>query len=406
MKESQSQNTVHFGKEDYEAICDRAERNGFDSPDEYLAFLDRYYGEIVSKPTPLNARASSEADSPECVFETKLGQIWRGDSSDLMANHVEPESIDLVMTSPPFGLVRQKSYGNEDADRYLRWFRPFADGLQRILKPSGSLVIDIGGAWKKGRPVRSLYHFELLVMLCREYGFHLIQEFFWWNPAKLPSPAEWVNIRRIRVKDAVNCIWWLAKTPYPKATNRRVLQPYSQSMSHLLKHGYKAKKRPSGWDISRNFSKDNVGAIPPNLIALANTESNSAYQRYCKQNNLVEHPARFPLGLPALFIRMVTDEEDVVFDPFAGSCVTGEAAERMHRQWVCCELDAAYVEGARGRFVAEELAKSKDLVGRLEPYEAHPPSLGLLDEASSPLAEDGGKRRPGKETQGDTASDK
>src|SRR5690606_28107862 len=123
---------------------------------------------------------------------------------------LEANSIDLIMTSPPFGLVKKKDYGNEDADEYIDWFRKFADGFRRVLKPEGSLVIDIGGSWVQGQPTRSLYHFELLIMLVKEFGFHLAQEFYWWNPSKLPSPAEWVTIRRIRVKDAVNCIWWLS----------------------------------------------------------------------------------------------------------------------------------------------------------------------------------------------------
>jgi hypothetical protein len=93
---------------------------------------------------------------------------------------------------------------------------------------------DIGGSWKSGTPTRSLYHFDLLVMLCREYGFHLCQEHYWWNPAKLPTPAEWVNVRRVRVKDAVNCIWWLSLTPWPKANNRRMRALYSDSMLNLL----------------------------------------------------------------------------------------------------------------------------------------------------------------------------
>jgi hypothetical protein len=158
-----------------------------------------------------------------------------------------------------FGLVSKKSYGNEDAHDYCKWFRPFAEGFSRVLKENGSLVIDIGGAWKPGTPTRSLYHFELLLMLCEDYGFHLCQEHYWWNPSKLPTPAEWVNVRRVRVKDAVNSIWWLSPMPWPKANNRRVLAPYSESMRHLLKHGYKAKLRPSGvenGEITRSSEVD------------------------------------------------------------------------------------------------------------------------------------------------------
>ena len=119
-------------------------------------------------------------------------------------------------------------------------------------------------------------------MLCREMGFHLAQEFFWWNPSRLPTPAEWVTVRRIRVKDAVNCVWWLSRTPWPRASNRRVPAPYSQAMKDLLKNGYRAKLRPSGHDISEQFAVDNGASIPPNLIAIPNTESNSYYLRYCQ----------------------------------------------------------------------------------------------------------------------------
>ncbi len=211
-------------------------------------------------------------------------------------------------------------------------------------------MIDLGGAWKPGMPVRSLYHFKLLIMLCEEYGFHLAQEFYWWNPSKLPAPAEWVNVRRIRVKDGVNTVWWLSKTPWPRASNRRVLQPYSNSMKILLNNGYKPMLRPSGHDISNKFSVDNGAAIPPNLIAIPNTESNSSYLRYCKAIGIKAHPARFPAALPEYFVRMVTDPGDVVLDPFAGSCVTGEVAERLGRKWVCAETVESYLRGAKGRF--------------------------------------------------------
>ncbi len=216
-------------------------------------------------------------NSPAPFYQTKLGEMYLADSLRVLEDRVEPVTVDLIVTSPPFGLVRKKDYGNVDADKYVAWFRPFGELFRRVLKPTGSLVIDIGGAWIPGQPTRSLYHYELLIMLCRACGFHLAQEFFWWNPAKLPTPAERVTVRRIRVKDAVNCVWWLSPTPWPKASNRRVLVPYSDSMLGLLKNGYRAKLRPSGHDISEKFSTDNGAAIPANIIALAHTRSNSFY---------------------------------------------------------------------------------------------------------------------------------
>jgi DNA modification methylase len=335
---------------------------------------------------------------------TARGEIYQGDSLDLLTKRLQPASVDLIMTSPPFGLVRKKEYGNVDADKYVEWFKPFAEGFKRVLKPSGSLVIDIGGAWNAGEPTRSLYHYELLISLCKESKFHLAQEFFWWNPSRLPTPAEWVTVRRVRVKDAINCIWWLSLTPWPKASNKRVLQPYSDSMKDLLIHGYKPQMRPSGHDISDKFQNDNGGSIPPNLIAAAHTESNSAYIRYCTDKKLKPHPARFPSEVPEFFIRMLTDVNDLVVDPFAGSCVTGEVAERTKRKWTCCELRDDYLQGALGRFQTEDAPASaiskpfyKTADGREKGFYRISKPGGLWNGVEDPqLAADGGFKRPPK----------
>ena len=327
-------------------------------------------------------------------YKTKLGSIYGGDSLHILTDYVQPSSVDLIITSPPFGLVRKKSYGNADADKYVEWFRPFGEIFRRALKDNGSLVIDIGGAWIAGQPTRSLYHYDLLIMLCREFGFHLAQEFFWWNPSRLPTPAEWVTIRRIRVKDAINCVWWLSPTPWPRASNRRVLSPYSDAMKNLLKNGYRAKSRPSGHDISEKFSVDNGAAIPPNLIAIPNTESNSYYLRYCDQRGLQPHPARFPSELPEYFIRMLTDPGDFVVDPFAGSCVTGEVAERLNRRWLCGEIMEDYLKGALGRFKGSAFSPSGQ--PKRDPknnfYKIFHPAA-LWNEDIQPLQEDGGRTR-------------
>lgn len=332
--------------------------------------------------------------APRLFHETVQGRIYLGDALDVL-HGTQESSIDLIMTSPPFGLVRKKEYGNVEADQYLDWFKPFAEQFLRVLKESGSLVIDIGGAWNPGTPTRSLYHFKLLIMLCEEFGFHLAQDFYWWNPSRLPTPAEWVTVRRIRVKDAINTVWWLSKTPWPKASNRRVLQPYSPSMRVLLERGYKAKKRPSGHEISEKFSIDNGAAIPPNLIAIPNTESNSAYLRYCQEQGLKAHPARYPAALPEYFIRMLTDEDDWVFDPFGGSCVTGEVAERLGRHWICCELNEEYLQGALGRFAADSATQPDVRRPDDESSYYRMPHPGILwNGADGPmLPPDGGKQR-------------
>jgi site-specific DNA-methyltransferase (cytosine-N4-specific) len=366
----------------------RAEALGFKSLSDYLRHLHK-----AAVATEKNKETNIELEKYGTLLEshsTALGKIYQGNSLAYMHSHAGQNSVDLILTSPPFGLVRKKSYGNEDADAYCDWFRPFAEGFKRVLKDDGSLVIDVGGAWKSGTPTRSLYHFKLLIMLCEEYGFHLAQEHYWWNPSKLPSPAEWVNVRRVRVKDAINCVWWLSKTPFPRANNKRILSPYSDSMRTLLKNGYKAKMRPSGHDISSNFSVDNGGSVPPNLLAIANTESNGTYQDYCRENNIEIHPARFPALLPEYFIRFLTNPGDMVLDPFGGSCITGMVAEALARKWACVELSSEYIRGGIGRFQGnvEEAVRGRQAV-----YSINTPCSLPVNEEVVPLVADGGAAR-------------
>jgi site-specific DNA-methyltransferase (cytosine-N4-specific) len=108
--------------------------------------------------------------------------------------------------------------------------------------------------------------------------------------------------------------------------------------------------RPSGHDISDKFQKDNGGAIPPNLLQIGNTDSQSHYLRRCKEEGIKPHPARFPQALPDFFVKFLTQPGDLVLDTFAGSNVTGRAAEDLGRQWISIELDEDYVDASRFRF--------------------------------------------------------
>jgi DNA modification methylase len=286
------------------------------------------------------------------LYKTDLGKAYVTDSLEFMKG-MPSGSVNLMMTSPPYALHFKKEYGNANQGDYIQWFLPFAREIHRILAEDGSAVIDIGGAWTPGKPTRSLYHFELLIALCRQAGFHLAQEFFWYNPGKLPSPAEWVNVRKIRVKDSVECVWWLSKTPWPKADNQEVLQDYSPDMKRLLVRGYKPKVRPSGHIITKKF-KDNGGSIPGNIIICGNNDANGHYLERCNETGIKPHPARFPIQLPHFFIRFLTDPGDLVLDPFAGSNTTGEACEELARNWIAVEHNAEYLEASRFRFEPHE----------------------------------------------------
>jgi DNA modification methylase len=201
-----------------------------------------------------------------------------------------------------------------------------------------------------------LYNFRVLIKFCDELGFFLAQDFYWFNPSKLPSPIEWVNKRKLRAKDAVNTVWWFSKTEWPKADVSKVLAPYSARMKKLLEDPaafYTPKMRPSGHDISNGFAKDNGGAIPSNLLRIPNTESNGQYLDACKMVGSKQHPARFPAKLPEFFIDMLTEPGDVVLDIFAGSNTTGQVAEAGRRRWLAFEQSHEYVGASILRFLNE-----------------------------------------------------
>jgi site-specific DNA-methyltransferase (cytosine-N4-specific) len=308
------------------------------------------------------------------LYFTNKGKAYVGDSVDLLSQ-LPDGSIDLVMTSPPFALRRQKTYGNVEETEYTDWIKPFGKEIFRVLKDSGSFVLDLGGAYRLGMPSRSLYNFRVLLMFCDEIGFHLAEDFYWYNPAKLPSPIEWVNKRKIRVKDSVNTVWWFSKTEFPKADVQKVLVPYSERMKKLIENPegfYLPKKRPSGHDISSGFGRDNGGAIPSNLLSIPNTDSNSSYLRLCKEFGIERHPARFPMELPAFFIKMLTDENDIVLDIFSGSNTTGFVAEALNRKWLSFELDRDYLISSVFRFLDGHSSRSiKDIIAELQMDDAN-----------------------------------
>jgi len=316
-------------------------------------------------------------DSPP-AYTTHRGAAYLGDSRDLL-RELPSNVVDLVVTSPPFDLSHQKEYGDDWEEDYISWFGEFADGVSRVLAPHGSFVIEIGGAFEKGRPERSTYQFELLTRLVDDHDFHFVQDFYWHNPAKLPSPAEWVTRRRIRASDAVTHIWWLSKElnddsatdpdgrPKPEADNRRVLTEYSDSHKELIRTGeYNAGKRPSGHNISEDaFATDNRGAISDNLLSATNTGSQTHYHRVCKNFGLDKHPARFPKDIPEFFVKFLTPnppydewarghfDRPIVLDIFGGSNVTGKVAEELDRYWLTFEKDEKYLETSQVRFLTK-----------------------------------------------------
>lgn len=289
------------------------------------------------------------------LYQTRYGEMYLGDCEKIIQGFINSKRnnmINLIFTSPPFPLNRAKRYGNMTGEEYLEWFSNLAPLFNSILAENGSIVIEIGNAWEKGLPVHSTLPIETLLKFKERGKLYLCQEFIHYNPSALPAPIEWVNKQRVRVKDAFTRVWWLSKTPNPKADNRQVLEQYSKQMRKLIKNQrYNAGRRPSEHVIGANsFMTDNGGAIPANVIIAANTISRGNYFEYCRENELDIHPARMSYEIPEFFIKFLTEEQDLVLDPFAGSNVTGAVAEQLNRNWIGIEINEGYANGSKGRF--------------------------------------------------------
>lgn len=326
----------------------------------------------LSEPTPIwvpsTLIANLPADHPRNLlgrdpyYATARGAAYLADSLELL-RELPTSSVNLVVTSPPYALHFKKEYGNARKQDYVKWFLPFAAEILRVLTDDGSFVLNIGGSYNQGVPTRSVYHFKLLIALVEEIGFHLAQECFWYNPAKMPVPAEWVTVRRIRVRDSVEYVWWLSKTPWPKASNLSVLKEYSEDMIRLNRNGVRQTVRPSGHVIRSTFDKIKAGGsipanvieddIPESMLKMGNNAANDAYTMKCKEAGIKVHPARFPAALPKFFIKLLTEPNDLVVDPFAGSNTAGWVAESLDRRWIASEAIEEYLKASAFRFETE-----------------------------------------------------
>lgn len=296
------------------------------------------------------------------VFETANGvALWAEASAAALA--LDEGSCRLILTSPPYPLIKKKEYVNQYPEgEHVNWLFEQIRHWMRPLANDGSLMINLGDVFKPGQPAMSLYQERLLLRLCDELGLHLCERLYWHNPSKMPSPAEWVTVRRIRVTPAVENLYWLSKTANPYASNRNVLREYSASMRALLgRGGEKGAHRPSGYDLSDGaFASDNGGYIPHNLLTIPNTASNDQYARYVKDRGLPQHPARFPIGMADWLIRLLTEKGDLVWDPFSGSMTVAAAAEQNERRWLGNDKALEFILGGIGRFEEPQVSQLFD----------------------------------------------
>lgn len=292
---------------------------------------------------------------PRRAYSTELGTAYWSRVEDFLTHESANDlvgQVQLIVTSPPFPLNTKKAYGNLTGDPYRDWLADLMTELSKLLAPTGSLVIELGNAWVSRSPEMSTLPLETLLAIKDRAGLSLCQQFVVNNPARLPSPVQWVNVERIRVKDTFTNVWWLSPSPRPEADNRRVLVEYSESMKRLLKRGsYNSGERPSGHIIGgESFLTDHGGAIPSNVLEASNTASAGSYPEACRAMGVPVHPARMQPEVVEFFLKFLSADGDLVLDPFAGSNTTGEVAERNGRRWVAIDAELDYLRGSTGRF--------------------------------------------------------
>jgi hypothetical protein len=300
-------------------------------------------------------RPGLEGSSSRPAYTTQFGAAYKSTVEDFLDSSRADGlrgKVDLILTSPPFPLLAPKRYGNKVSDEYIAWMESLASPLAALLSPTGSLVLEIGNAWQSKSPTMSTIPLETLIRFGRAGDLNLCQQFICHNPARLPGPAPWVTMKRIRVKDSYTHVWWYSRTEWPKADNRNVLQEYSIAMRNLIKRkSYNPGRRPSEHRISDvGFLTDHGGSISASALSFANTASPKNYRDWCEKQGLRPHPARMPAGLVEFFVSFLTDPGDLVFDPFGGSNTTGFVSESMDRRWVITEPNHDYLRGSIGRF--------------------------------------------------------
>ena len=278
-----------------------------------------------------------------------MKNIICGDCLEVMKD-IPDESIDFIITSPPYA-DQIKDYGalvkKVKPEEYVEWFLPRAKEMIRVLKNTGSFVLNIND--KTNGKYQSTYVFRLVIALCDIIGFHLVRDYIWYNPATPPNVFSRGTMGR--TKKSHEYCFWFSKSENWTFNMDPIRKPYGKDMNKFL-DGKGTGDRSNNTRPSRhNFKldtkwKNHGGSDPGSVIVLGNTSSNDMLQKICRREGIT-HPARFPSKLAEFFILSGTNTGDVVLDPFAGSGTTGITSEKLGRNWMCIEINPDYCKLAR-----------------------------------------------------------
>ncbi len=262
-----------------------------------------------------------------------ITKILLGDSQEVLKT-LDASSIDLIITSPPYADRRKNTYGGIAPEQYVDWFLPISEQLLRVLKPTGTFILNIKEKSDNGE--RSVYVLELILAL-RNQGWLWTEEFIWHK--KNCYPGKWPN----RFRDAWERLLQFNKTKKFNMYQEMVMVPIGDWANGRLKHLSETDKIRDNSKSGSGFGKNISNWINRNMVYPTNVLQ---FATVCNNRN---HSATFPEELPEWFIQLFTKKYDWVLDPFLGSGTTGKVAQRMERHSIGIEIMPEYVEMAKAK---------------------------------------------------------
>lgn len=282
-------------------------------------------------------------------YKNTAANFYLGDCLDVLKK-LPDDSVDLVVTSPPYSDQRKNSYGGVHPDKYVEWFIPKSKELLRVMKPTGTFVLNIKEKVVDGE--RHIYVLDLIKEM-RNQGWLWTEEFVWHK--KNCHPGKWPN----RFRDAWERLLQFNKTKKFNMYQESVMVPIGDWAKSRLKNLSETDKRRDNSRVGSGFGKNISNWLgremvyPSNVLHLATESSNK------------NHSATFPMSLPSWFIKLFTKENDLVLDPFLGSGTTSISASLLGRNSIGIELSPEYYEIAVSRFDEETDKKSADINKKL-----------------------------------------
>ncbi len=296
------------------------------------------------------------------VYETAEGQVFLSDAVTA-AGALTDDSVNLVFSSSPYPILNGRGYGTFTEAEIVELLVKCAHEWKRALTPDGSLVLNLKDCWlpkaQTGGAVRSLYQEKLLIALSEDVGLHFADRLYYKNPSHLPDNP-WITIKKVRLNNDVENLFWFGKSPNPYANNQNVLVDAAPStVAAYLSKAKRAQKLKVGPSGHNNLFEDHMAAvaagqslkvIPRNLLEFSNADPKTLLTKRLKELGLPKHDATMPLKLAEFFIKFLTRENDLVYDGFFGSGTTGVAAQTLKRRFLGSDRSLAHLLGSALRF--------------------------------------------------------